>query len=244
VTRMRLSTGIVIGAALTAMVALGACGGGGNPTSAPPTTRPAASTTTHPPNTGHVTTIPTLPPTTAASPTTTAPSSTTAPATTIPSTTAPSPTTTAPASTAGATPCKTAQLTASLKGGSGAAGTFYYQLTFQNGGTTACTLYGYPGVSYVTGSAGTQVGDPADRNATISGQAAATVVTLPAGGTAHAVLAEVDVGNYPPTTCNPIAVRGLRIYPPGQTAALFVPQATQGCQATGVHQLSVGFVVS
>lgn len=134
-------------------------------------------------------------------------------------------------------------MTAALKDGTGAAGTFYYDLTFLNHGTAPCTLFGYPGVSYVRGDTGIQTGDAADRNPSIAGQTGATVVTLAAGATAHAVLAEVDVANYSPSDCQPTAIRGLRVYPPDQTTALFVPQATTGCQATGVHQLGVGFVV-
>jgi len=159
--------------------------------------------------------------------------------TTVPPTTAP-PTTVQPAS---AQPCQTLNLTAGLAHGNGAAGTFYYDLVFTNGGSTACTLFGYPGVSYVRGDGGTQTGAPAVRNATISGEGSETVVTLAPGGTAHAVIAEVDIANYPASTCRPVAVRGLRVYPPNQSAALFVPQVTKGCLATNVRQLGVGFVV-
>lgn len=251
VRRMRVSTGTVIGATFLAVVTLGACGGG-NPTAAPPSTVKAISPTTAPrSHTGpSITTIPTLPPTTKAPPTTqatttthpsTTTSSTTTPSTTVPATTTTVPPTTVPA--ASAQPCTTLNLTAGLTNGSGAAGTFYYDLVFTNGGSTSCTMFGYPGVSYVRGDGGTQTGDPAVRNATISGESSPTVVTLAPGGTAHAVVAEVDIANYPPTTCRPVEVRGLRVYPPDQSAALFVPQPTRGCLATGVRQLGVGFVV-
>lgn len=248
---MRVSTGSVIGVVFLAVVALGGCGGA--PTAAPPTTGRATGDTTPrataPPS---ISTIPTLPPTTKSTPTTTAPLTTAAPPTTAAPTTSSSSTSAAPTTvppstttvpTASAQPCKTLNLTASLSGGGAAAGTFYSRLTFRNDGSTACTLFGYPGVSYVRGSTGIQTGDPADRYASISGASTASVVTLAAGGTAHAVLAEVDVANYPPATCRPIAVRGLRVYPPDQTAALFVPQTATGCEATGVRQLGVGFIV-
>ena len=241
-TRVHVSTATLIGAAFAAVVGLGACGGGGHPTTAPPTSGSATSVTTAAPPTTHhaaVTTIPTLPPKTTAPPTTQVPP---APSTSASPPTA-APPTTALATSAGPPACKTGQLTATLTNGQGAAGTFYYELMFHNTGSTACTLYGYPGVSYVMGSQGIQVGDPADRNPTISGQSNAGVVTLAAGGTAHAVLAQVDVGNYPPATCQPVGTLGLRVYPPDQTAALFVPQTGTGCQATGVHQLGIGFIV-
>ncbi|MBO0692376.1 MAG: DUF4232 domain-containing protein [Acidimicrobiaceae bacterium] len=265
---MRVSTGTVIGAALAAAMALGACGGGNKTASGPPATGASASAKSAPSTTARaITTIPTLPPTTAAppttkaSPTTKAPTTTAATTTTTPPPTTAAPTTAAPttaapttaapttaATTAPATaaiqPCRTVQLTASLSGASGAAGTIYYNLNFHNGSSTPCTLFGYPGVSYVRGSTGIQTGDPASRNASISGASSPKAVTLAAGGSAHAVVGEVEVANYPSATCRPVAVRGLRVYPPDQTAALFVPQVAKGCAATGVHQLSVGFVVT
>lgn len=265
VGRMRVSTGTVIGAAVV-VAALGGCGAANN-TAAPPSTVRAVSDTTAPRSTTgpSITTIPTIPPTTKAPPTTAAPtttspptatsstttttaSTTTTPPTTAPPTTAPpatTPATTAPPTTAGAPPCTTAQLTADLRNGQAAAGTFYYQLTFRNTAATPCSMFGYPGVSYVRGSTGIQTGDPADRIPSISGQHSASVVTLAAGGgEAHAVVAEVDLANYSRATCRPVPVRGLRVYPPNQGTALFVPQNAMGCASTGVYQLGVGFVVA
>jgi hypothetical protein len=115
-------------------------------------------------------------------------------------------------------------------------------LTFTNEGSSPCTLYGYPGVSYVTGSSGTQVGSPAARDANVNGVVPQVVVTLVPGGVGHAVLQEVDVENYPSATCGPDPVLGLRVYPPGQTAAAFVPQSTTGCSLSGPMQLQIGFV--
>lgn len=178
-------------------------------------------------------------------PTTPAPPTTQSTPTTAPQTTTSSPTTTTvPATTSGAEPCQTSQLDATLGSPNGTAGTIYYQLVFRNTGSTTCTLFGYPGVSYVRGEAGTQTGDPASRNPTISGQSTPAVVTLAPGASAHAVVGEVDVEAYSSSVCKPTAVRGLRVYPPDQSTALFVPQVTKGCVATGVHQLMVGFVVS
>ena len=46
--------------------------------------------------------------------------------------------------------------------------------------------------------------------------------------------------NYPKAKCQPTAVSGLRVYPPGSHSAEFVKFATQrkAC-STRVHQLSV-----
>ena len=36
----------------------------------------------------------------------------------------------------------------------------------------------------------------------------------------------MDAAAIPPSACKPVPVRGLRIYPPGQTAAMFLPLPT------------------
>jgi len=97
-------------------------------------------------------------------------------------------------------------------------------LQLRNTGSTTCTLYGYPGVSWVRGSAGTQTGAAAVRSADPSGTE--KVVTLAPGATASAPLDIVDAAVIPPSECKPVAVRGLRIYPPGQQAALFLSLPT------------------
>jgi hypothetical protein len=159
-------------------------------------------------------------------------------------TTAPTSTTQASTSTssvpAGPPACTTNQLAVTLGAGDGAAGSSYYALVFRNTGAATCILNGYPGVSYVTGSAGAQVGSPAAR--VPAPGATAQPVRVAPGDSAHATLREVNVGNYPAATCGPTPVLGLRVYPPNQTAAGFVPQATTGCTQTGPSQLEITFV--
>jgi hypothetical protein len=52
----------------------------------------------------------------------------------------------------------------------------------------------------------------------------------------------------PPSQCKPVPVRGLRVYPPGETAALFLPLPTASggygeCSlATQQIVLSIGYV--
>lgn len=111
-------------------------------------------------------------------------------------------------------------------------------LTFTNTSKVSCTLTGYPGVSYVAGSQGTQIGAPAAR---LTGTV--TAVTLQSGSSAFATLREVVAGNYP-SSCGLTNVAGLRIYPPNQTAALFVAQNTQGCSNSSDLLLQVGPVAS
>jgi len=98
-------------------------------------------------------------------------------------------------------------------------------LQFRNTGSASCTLDGYPGVSWVAGDDGHQVGAAAQRQTDNSGSAEQTI-TLAPGALASAPLNIVDASVIPPTECKPVPVRGLRVYPPGQTAALFLPLAT------------------
>lgn len=155
------------------------------------------------------------------------------------SSTSESTTTTETSSAVAGQPCVSENLKASLGEPEGAAGSSYYALIFTNTGTVSCTLQGFPGVSYVTGDNGTQVGGSAAWDGS-KGPA----VTLEPGGTATAQLQEVNVQNFPSDVCKPVSTRGLRVYPPGETAALFVPQPDGlGCQADplpgGQFQLSV-----
>lgn len=124
----------------------------------------------------------------------------------------------------GTAECTAAQLSLSLGNADAAAGHVYRALRFTNSGKTACVIVGWPGVSYVTGDNGTQVGQPAHRDGTIGAQ-----VTLRPGQVASAIIDEVDVGNFDPTACKPTPTRGLRVYPPDSTASMFVAQNGTGC---------------
>ncbi|MHB1717856.1 MAG: DUF4232 domain-containing protein [Acidimicrobiales bacterium] len=138
------------------------------------------------------------------------------------------------------TTCSTTNLRVSLGPGNGAAGSSYYPLVFTNVGTVPCTLSGYPGVSAVTGAEGTQEGAAASRATSTTAPA---TVTLAADGTASALLRIVVAQNYPAATCHPAAAAGLRVYPPGDLAAAFVPEASlEVCTSAGDQVLSVGAV--
>jgi hypothetical protein len=134
------------------------------------------------------------------------------------------------------TTCATKDLAVALGQGDGAAGSVYEPLRFTNRGTSACTLRGYPGVSFVTAGSGDQVGAPASRNP----QHPARTVKLAPGRTADAVVQIVDHGNYAPDQCEARAVSGLRVYPPGSKSAAYVPfhDAVTAC-STDVTQLTV-----
>jgi hypothetical protein len=154
----------------------------------------------------------------------------TSPATSAPAATSSAATSSAATATAagaaGTQPCESANLQASVGGGPGPGMSQNHTgLQLRNTGSSACTLYGYPGVSYVAGADGHQVGAAATRQPDPSGSAEQTV-TLAPGAVASAPLDLVDAGALPPTQCKPVPVRGLRIYPPGEKAALFIPMAT------------------
>ncbi len=124
--------------------------------------------------------------------------------------------------------CKAAELSLSLGHGEGTAGTFYRALRFTNTGKRTCTIQGFPGVSYVAGDDGHQVGPAAFR----SGPKGAPIQLAP-GATVNAPVGFVEVRNFDPAVCRPTPVRGLRVYPPHDTAAMFVPlDNALGCAGT------------
>ena len=168
------------------------------------------------------------------------PASSTPQATTSTASVSPAP---SPAQTAGSqalAPCTTADLQVTVRPdkGGGAAGSTYLAVVFTNRGSLPCTLDGHPGVSFVTGDNGTQVGAAADR------EKSGTRVTLQPRTQAHATLRQVQAGNFDKQKCRPVQALGYRVYPPDQRASAFVPAKTTACAATSVHLLTVGPVVA
>ncbi|NMO52621.1 DUF4232 domain-containing protein [Actinoplanes sp. TBRC 11911] len=145
-------------------------------------------------------------------------------------TTTTTPTSTASSPTESPGRCHTADLSLTLGRGSAAAGTQHQFLVFTNKSGQPCTLYGYPGVSWVAGDQGTQVNDPFQR----IDPDHRTHLTLAPGQQANAVLVTHTAENYPAATCKPVPVRGFRVYPPDETAAVFVAQASTACSVHGV----------
>jgi hypothetical protein len=127
---------------------------------------------------------------------------------------------------AGAAACATSVLQVKLGLGQGYAGGTYQVIDFTNSSSASCTLYGYPGVSLVSGpSPYTQIGLAAKRNSTTP----VKLITLAPGGTANALLQIVDALNYPTSACNPTKATDLRIYPPNQLDPIYVATTAQGC---------------
>ncbi len=138
----------------------------------------------------------------------------------------------APAWASAAAPgCTAADLAVwvNLQDGQGAAGTFYYPLEFTNTSGHACSTGAYPGVS-ATGAAGQQLGDAAARNPVYPGRH----VTIPAGGTAHALL---SYGNAEVSTsgCKPKTATLLKVYPPRSYTALSTFFDLPACTVAGSH---------
>jgi hypothetical protein len=126
--------------------------------------------------------------------------------------------------------CHTGDLSVKTGTGGAAAGTYHTNLVFTDKSDRKCTLDGYPGVSWVAGDNGTQVNDPFQRNSGTK-----KTITLSPGGQAHAVLVTHNALNYPADKCKPIDVRGYRIYPPDETAAIFVSAPGKQCSIKGTN---------
>ena len=126
---------------------------------------------------------------------------------------------------AGAPACATSALQVKLGPSDGYAGGVYQTIDFTNTSSSPCTLTGYPGVSLVTGPPYKQLGVPAKRSTSTS----AKVVTLAPGATANAVLQVVDALNFPSPSCEPAKASALKVYPPNQFTAVYLPDTSYGC---------------
>jgi hypothetical protein len=118
--------------------------------------------------------------------------------------------------------------------GGGAAGSTYLPLDFTNSSASSCELYGFPGVSFVT-SAGAQIGAPATRATEYS----KVKVILAPGESAHVWLQVADAQNYPDSTCQPTTASALRVYPPDNTAARYMPRSFAACRSMSTPILTV-----
>jgi Protein of unknown function (DUF4232) len=96
-----------------------------------------------------------------------------------------------------------------------------YPLDFTNVSGAPCTLAGYPEVSAYRGD-GIQVGPVAAHDTSV----VASVLLTP-GETAHAALDAL----VPAARCRPVRAAGLRVVPPGQTAARYVRRPLTACAA-------------
>jgi Protein of unknown function (DUF4232) len=131
------------------------------------------------------------------------------------------------------------KVTAQVPPGGGAANNVYVWLVFTNVSGRTCTLYGYPGVSWVTGPSGQQVNDPTGR---MTGTTPVQVVLAPQAS-GHATVRYGQPDMFEPG-CHAVDVAGFRVYPPDETASVFVSWATRACSTKGVNVGTVSPIVS
>ncbi|MEV7603847.1 DUF4232 domain-containing protein [Paenarthrobacter sp. NPDC089322] len=167
------------------------------------------------------------PPATSAPPTSATPSTTTSPS--------PSPSATATsAAPAGTALCKAASLTATTDStGGGAAGSIYEKLILTNSGAAPCVLEGFAGVSLTADANGAPIGEPATRETTTP----VTRIELAPGKSAWAELRYTQAGNY--GDCTKVPAAGYRIYPPEDTASLFIAEPHDACSNAGIKLLTI-----
>jgi hypothetical protein len=155
----------------------------------------------------------------------------TAPASAVSATATPAGGTTPSTSAAGGGTARCATSSLALRQGvsQGAAGSTFTELDFTNISHTACTLYGYPGVSFTGGAAHrTQIGAAANQNGATPRQ----LITLAPGAVAGAELRIVDARNFPIASCNTVTAHYLRVFPPNQLAPLYLALTTPTCSNT------------
>lgn len=140
-----------------------------------------------------------------------------------------------PSTQAGPALCKAATLAASTDStGGGAAGSVYMKLILTNTGTEPCLLKGFAGVSLAADANGEPIGAAATRDESTP---VADVLLAP-GLAGSAVLRYTQARNYP--DCTVVSAAGYRIYPPEDTASLFLAQPTDACSNAGINLLTIG----
>jgi hypothetical protein len=147
------------------------------------------------------------------------------------------PTSTLSPALTGPAACPTSSLRVKLGIAQGYAGGVYQVIDFTNTSGSPCTLYGYPGVSLVSGPPYAQIGLAAKRSTSTP----VKQVTLAPGATGNALLQIVDALNYPSASCGPTKATALKVYPPNQTAPVYVPTTSTGC-GKSVQIMYVGAV--
>ena len=151
-----------------------------------------------------------------------APPSSAPPQTTVP----PTQPTAAPATTVvpQSRTCAVSDLRISPTAAGGSAGAFHYQLVFLNTSASMCTLYGFPGVSFLD-SRGHQIGPAAQEGP----GAVRQLVRLAPGQNGYTGLNVTDPGI--PPCAGPGRVFQIRVYPPASLVPALVtaPAGMQVC---------------
>lgn len=157
-----------------------------------------------------------------------------APASSEPTDTASAPSSSQAAQT-GTALCQASGLTATTDStGGGAAGSIYMKLILTNSGGAPCLLKGYAGVSLTDGADGEPIGAAATRDDSTP----VTDVVLAPGQAGVATLRYTQAANFGDCTRTPAA--GFRVYPPEDTASLFLAQPLDACSNTEINLLTIG----
>ena len=221
--RQATSLAAVVAVTVSAGALLTACGAASSPDPAQPagtvTVTASNSDVASPPAASGPTRSP-APPSSPAVPTSSAaPVSTVVPAPPAP------PASPAKPGSVGPAGCQTSALRATLGAAQGTAGSAYQVIVVANVSGKTCALYGYPGVSFVSGIGGSQIGKDAARDRTT----APKVVTLAPGHSGSFALRVVDAAALPAASCDPVTANWLKIFPPENTAALYVGYTAHAC---------------
>lgn len=137
--------------------------------------------------------------------------------------------------------CATSSLTVGAEAGSGgAAGSTIFHITLRNSGSATCTLQGWPGVSFVGGGDGQQIGAAAS----LDRSSPHPTVMLRPGQVAVAPIKVVRAENIPTSECSPVTPDGFRVYPPGSKSSLFLKdEGYTACRSSDAALLSVQALV-
>jgi hypothetical protein len=138
-----------------------------------------------------------------------------------------SPASTGPSTTAGTTTCAPTNLSGSVVGSSGAAGTIEITVALKSTATTPCTLAGYPGLQLLS-STGAALPTNVERKGNYSFTAMApTTVTVPSGQTAYFNVGYSDVPTANETSCPTASM--LEVTPPNDTDHLVITATLAPC---------------
>jgi hypothetical protein len=162
-------------------------------------------------------------------------SSSSAPTSTSTGSSAPSSSSASSASPAGPARCTIDDLKVTLGPAEGAAGSTFLPVRLTNSSSRPGRTGGFGGVSLVISPRSEPVGAPADRVQ----QGTAKPIVLKPGGRAEATLRITEAGSFSAAKCRPTPTQGLRVYPPNETHAAYVPHRATACASKTVHLLEL-----
>ena len=144
-----------------------------------------------------------------------------------------------PATSAGPGPCKNSALSVLLGHSRRAASKADYPIEFINISSTSCTLYGFPRVSFATGSNySIAVGSAAAHSHASSKH----LITVPPEGTASALVSVLNAKNFS-SGCRETAVTAIVVRLPSFTTSVRLPFNGVTCVNRRDHVLTVNAMV-